>query len=233
MAYTLKAESREIVGNHLERLRENKKIPAVLYGMGKDSQNIQVPAQDFEKLYSDAGENQVVELTIADKKPVNVLVKEVQINPVKRKIIHVDLLAIDVNKEIEVEIPLNFVGEAPAVKATGGSLIKSLDSVHVSCKPKDMVPSLNVKLDKLETLEDNILISDIVVPESFKILSKLLDLVATVIPPRVEEEVKPEEEGEEAEGEAEGEETKEGEEGKSEGEEGKEEGKPEEKKDKK
>lgn len=226
MAYTLKAEPREVTGRRLDQLRENKKIPAVLYGMGKDSQNIQVLSQDFEKLYSQAGENQVVELTIADKKPVNVLVKEVQINPVKRTIIHADLLAIDVNRAIEVEIPLNYIGEAPAVKATGGSLIKSLDSIHVSCKPKDMVPSFDVKLDKLEALEDNILISDLAVPEAFKILSNLSELVATVIPPRVEEE-KPEEEGEEAV--AEGEEEKEGEEAKSE--EG--EGKEEEKKDKK
>lgn len=231
MAYTLKAEPREIAGIRLDQLRENKKIPAVLYGLGKDSQNIQLMAQDFEKLYSQAGENQVVELTIADKKSVDVLIKEVQINPVKRIIIHADLLAIDVNKTIEVEIPLNYVGEAPAVKATGGSLIKNLDSVHVSCKPKDMVPSFDVNVDSLETLEDNILVSDLKVPESFKILSKLTELVATVIPPRVEvEEEEPAEEGEEA---VEGEEKKEGEEETSEGEDGKEKGKPEEKKDKK
>jgi large subunit ribosomal protein L25 len=207
MAYKLAAEPREKSANQLSTLRKDEKIPGILYGVGvKENLMVKFPKLAFQKLYEEAGESQVVELELGSDKPVNVLVRDVQIHPVSRDVIHVDFQAIDVTKPAEIEVPLEFTGEAPAVKASGGSLVKKINSIPVKCLPKDFVKFIEVPLGKLETLEDTILIQDLEIPESFTLMTDEHDLVATVVPPRIEAEPAPAEEVEGEQGEAAGEE---------------------------
>ncbi len=189
MAITLQAQPRTVSGKKVASLRQESMIPAILYGFGqKESQNIAVNYQAFEKVYNEAGESQVVELGLEGGKQVDVLIREVQIHPVTRDYIHTDFQAIDVNTEVEVEVPLEFIGEAPAVKTSGGSLVKSLTTLAVSCLPKNLVKSLAVPLDKLKTIEDVILVSDIEIPETLKVLNDPEELIATVSMPKLEVE---------------------------------------------
>lgn len=213
MAFALTAQPRTVTRSQNKQLRDKKIIPAVLYGTGVENTNVQVSAKEFEKVYEQAGENQVVELTIEGSKPHDVIIREVQINPVKRDIVHADFQSIDVNKPIEVELPIHFTGVAPAVKVSGGSLVKKTDYVNIRCKPKDFIPFIEVSVDNLETLEDSITIADLDLPKNIEVLDNPQDMIATVVPPRVEAEPEPAEaeEGEEA---AEGEKPAEGEEAK-------------------
>ncbi len=191
MSYTLSASPRAIVGRNVKSLFSQRQVPAVLYGFGVQNQVIQVDASAFRKVYHGAGENQVVELTI-DGKTYNVLIREVQINPIRREAIHVDFYAIDVSKPVEVEVPLLFTGEAPAVKVGGNSLVKKMAYINVRCLPKDFVKSVEVPLGGLNTLEDVITVKDISVPANWELLDNEEDIVATVVPPRVETfDVKP------------------------------------------
>lgn len=186
MAYTLKAEERS-KDSKANAVRNTKNIPAVVYGFGiKESQSLSIPYQDFAKVFDEVGESQIVELTVGSNKPVNVLVRDVQINPVKRNMIHADFQAVDITKPVDVEVPLSFVGEAPAVKASGGSLLKKLDTVHAQCLPVDLVKSIEVDLGALKTLEDSLLVSDLPVPKGLKFLTDPSVLVAVVIAPRLE-----------------------------------------------
>ncbi len=188
MAYTLSAEPRTVTGRQLDTLRVEKKVPGNLYGEGlKENQSVQFNLQDFRHVYNEAGESQVIELT-TDAHTYNVLVKEVQINPLTREAIHVDFKAIDISKPVDVEVPLEYVGIAPAVKASGGSLIKKLNTVHVQCLPKDLVKFIEVPLVNLVTVEDTILVSDLSIPETLTLLTHKEDLVATVVPPKMEVE---------------------------------------------
>lgn len=188
MAYTLTAEPRTTTGRQLENLRAEKLVPGILYGEGvKENQNLQVSLKDFRNVYQEAGESQVIELT-SGSDTFNVLVKEVQIDPISRDAIHVDFKSIDISKPVDVEVPLEYIGVAPAVKASGGSLIKKLSTVHVQCLPKDLVKFIEVPLEKLATLEDTILVSDLSIPETLTLLSDEQELVATVVPPKVEAE---------------------------------------------
>ncbi len=200
MAYTLSAEPRTTTGRQLDALRAEKKVPGNLYGEGlKENQSVQFDLQEFRHVYNDAGESQVIELT-ADGQTFNVLVKEVQINPITRNAIHVDFKSIDITKPVDVEVPLEYVGIAPAVKASGGSLIKKLNTVHVQCLPKNLVKFIEVPLEKLVTLEDTLLVSDLIIPETLTLLTHKEDLVATVVPPKIETDAVASEEG--ADGEA-------------------------------
>lgn len=191
MSYTLSASPRTVVGRQVKSLLEQRIIPAVLYGFKTENQVLQVEASAFRKAYLGAGENQVVDLTVGNKTH-HVLIRDVQINPIRREVIHVDFYAIDVTKPVEVEIPLVFTGEAPAVKISGGSLVKKMAHIWVRCLPKDFVKSIEVPVDGLKTMEDVITIKDIKVPANWQVLENAADIVATVVPPRIETfDVKP------------------------------------------
>lgn len=187
MPYSLTAQKRTITGKKVQALREQKLVPAVLYGFGVEQQFLQIPEQAFRKTYIEAGENQVVDLTVEGaSKPVSVLIREIQIDPIRREVIHADLYAIDVTKKVEVEVPLEFIGEAPAVKATGGTLVKKISELSVRCLPKDFVKFVEVPLASLQTLDDAITVADLKIPESWEVLNEPDGIVATVVPLVVE-----------------------------------------------
>lgn len=192
MSISLAAQPRTVTGRNVSSLREESTIPAVVYGLGIKNQSIQVNLQAFHKAYKAAGENQVVDLTVEGGKTVHVLIRDVQINPVRRDIIHADFYAIDITKPVEVEVPLEFTGEAPAVKLTGGSLVKKMANFKVRCLPKDFAKSLEVSVNSLATLEDVIKVKDVSVPSAWQMLENPEDIVATVVPARIETfDVKP------------------------------------------
>jgi large subunit ribosomal protein L25 len=186
MAYTLTAEKREQTGRQLAVLRAESKFPAVLYGTGiTENQKLAVNLQEFTKVYRESGQSQVVELTV-DGKHYDVIVRARQINPITRDAIHADFYVVDINKVIEVKIPLEFTGIAPAVKSSGGSLMKKLNALTVQCLPKNIVKHIEVPLEVIKTLDDNILVSDLTIPEGLEVMVNEADLVATVVPPRIE-----------------------------------------------
>lgn len=191
MSFTLSASPRTVVGRQVKSLLQQRQIPAVLYGFQTENQVIQVDGSAFRKAYLGAGENQVVDLTVGNKTH-HVLIRDMQINPVRREVIHVDFYAIDITKPVEVEIPLVFTGEAPAVKLSGGSLVKKMAQIWVRCLPKDFVKSIEVPVDSLATLEDVITVKDLKIPANMEVLENPADIVSTVVPPRIETfDVKP------------------------------------------
>jgi large subunit ribosomal protein L25 len=128
--------------------------------------------------------------------------------------IHVDYYLVNLNVEMEVDVPLVFVGEAPAVEETGGTLLHNLSSVRVKALPADIPHQIDVNVSTLVSLDVAIHVRDLNLNRDLvHVLADGETLVATVVPPRVEEEPEPVvAEGEELEGEAaEGEEGAEGE----------------------
>ncbi len=191
MSFSLAATPRTVFGRKVKELLANRQIPGVIYGYKTENQPIQVEEGSFRKVLQGAGENQVVDLTIG-KTTHHVLIRDVQIDPIRRDLIHSDFYAIDITKPVDVEVPLEFTGEAPAVKLTGGSLVKKMSIIKVRCLPKDFVKFITVPVDGLETLEDVIRISDLKVPATWTMLENPADVVGKVVPPRIETfDVKP------------------------------------------
>jgi large subunit ribosomal protein L25 len=186
---TLKSKIREVVGKKVKKYRKEGLIPAVLYGHKIKSQNLWIDFLAFEKVYKQAGENTIIELDTEDGKKINALIQEVQVDPVKGNFSHIDFFQIKMDEKIEAEIPLTFIGESPAVKEMAGILIKSMDEILVSCLPGDLPKEFVVDISKLKTFEDHIKISDLDISEKVKVLVEIGTIVASVAPPRSEEEL--------------------------------------------
>lgn len=215
----LKAEKREkeVKPNFL---REKGLIPVVLYGQGTEAESLQIKSNEFEKVLNIAGESSLIDLKVKDGEEIKTIVKNVQKDTLRNKVLHVDLYKIDMKTAIETEIPIHFEGEAKAEKELGGTLVRSLEALHVKCLPGDLVEFFVADLSKLATFDDSIRVSDIAVGDSIEVIANIEDMVANVVPPRIVSEEDEAEKGEEGEAGAEGEETKDGE-GEASGEEAK------------
>ncbi len=193
----LKAEPRTVTGRRpVRRLRRTGLIPAVLYGPGVEPRNLQVRALDVEKLLRVGATTQLVDLEIeGDQKPVKVLIRDIQRHPVKRSLLHVDLIQVSLKEKLEVEVPLVLVGESPAVAAGLGTVNQVLDTVAVLCLPTDIPAHIEVDLGMLTEDHDVIRASELQLPERVELAE---DPDAAVV---VLEYITSEEEAEEAEGE--------------------------------
>lgn len=173
----------------INKIRKDGFLPAVLYGQGGKAQNLKVKLRDFEKAFNEAGETTLIDLMIDEKESVKVIVKDVQRNPIHNNIIHADLYKVNMDELIEVEVPLNFVGESKAERELGGTLSKKLEFVLVSCLPIDLIDHIDVDISVLNTFEDSIKISDLKIPDTIKILNHESGAVASVVAMQKEEVV--------------------------------------------
>ena len=148
------AEKRDILGKKVRNLRKQGFLPAAVYGGGKNAEAISVKEADFMKLWKSAGESTVVELDVGNDRK-NVLIHDVDIDPIKDKPIHVDFYAVDMTKKIHVDVALEFIGESEAVKS-GGVLVKVFHSLKVEALPKDLPHTISVDISALKSLEDSI-----------------------------------------------------------------------------
>ncbi len=186
MTFTLKVSERTEKGKKLEALRANGKLPAVVYGPKHEAMTISLDSKEFAKVFNEAGESSVLVLTGVGE-DVEVLVQDVAYSPVKGGVAHVDFYAIEKGKEVTVNVPLEFTGEAPAIKL-GGSLTKALHEVEVTCKPGNLPHEIVVDVSSLNTFEDSILVKDLAVPAGVKIGNDAEETVAFVAEAKEEPE---------------------------------------------
>lgn len=174
-----------------KELRRDNKIPAVLYGHGVQNVNLAIDYREFEKAYQAGGGKGLLDLTIDAAAPIKVLVQDFQVDPLRSNFTHVDFRQVKMDEKIKTNVNLKFVGESPAVKGLGGIFVKSFNSIPVECLPKDLVAEIAVDISVLKEFGNVIRISDIAAPAGITILAHAVDVVATVTPPRAEEEVAP------------------------------------------
>lgn len=189
---TLSAKIRTIHGKKNGQLRRTGQVPAVLYGHGVSPTPLQMEAKTLTKTWKTAGSSQLVDVAIDEKAPVKVLIHDIQEHPVTGAILHADLYQVKMTEKLETEIPLKFVGEAPAVKDLEGSLITEKDSLEVRCLPGDLVAEFEVNISSLATFDDVITVADIKVPSAIEVLNDPEETVALVTPPRSEAELEAE-----------------------------------------
>lgn len=187
---TLQASTRKEIGHYVEHVRAEGMIPAVVYG-GKESFNIKMAKVPFDKLFRLAGESTLVDLVIDEKKTIPVLIHDFQRHPVTSEFDHVDFYEVDMKKEIVTKIELHFIGEPPAVKEMGGTLVKNMTTIEIKCLPGDLIHSVEVSLAGLNTFEDSIHVKDLPISPNVKVLTPADSLVAKVVEQKAEVEVVP------------------------------------------
>lgn len=189
-----------------DTLRAGGAIPAVLYGPKEDATPIAINARAFERLFKEAGETTLVKLKgVGDDK--DTLIHDVQWHPVTDKPLHADFLVLEKGKKITLNIPLEFVGVAPAEKA-GHIVTKVLHEVEIEVAPHELPQQLEVDISKLENVGDHISAKEIKLPASAELKTDadeiVVSITAFVEEKELETEVKLAEVGEPAkEGEAE------------------------------
>ena len=188
---TLAAEPRQITGKAVARLRRQGRLPAVVYGHGVPSSNLSLDAHEFDVLRRRLGANALVDLSVAGEKADPVLVHEVQIHPVHRRPLHVDLFLVRMTEELTVEVPLVPVGTSEAVEVQGGTLIHALEEVRIRALPDHLPQRIEYPIDSLVDFEGTIHVRDLIIPSDVTLLNELDELVARVIPPRIEVEEAP------------------------------------------
>ncbi|MBW2451041.1 MAG: 50S ribosomal protein L25 [Deltaproteobacteria bacterium] len=175
------------------KVRAEGLVPAIVYGKGIDTLNLRIEPKALQKAIStDAGWNALI--TLKGNGPFDgkvVILKDMQIDPIRRNVLHVDFHAIDLKKKISVMVPVHVAGKSEGEKM-GGSLQIVRHELEILCLPTDIPPSIEIDVSSLQ-IGDVVHIEDIVLPESTEAPHDVNFTVLTVVGLKAEVEEEPEE----------------------------------------
>jgi len=176
---TLKLDTREASGKKVAKLRQDGLVPSVVYGGHDEPVSTQSAFVETTKVVQEAGLHTPVHLTINGKKKL-AIIKDVEIDPVKRQILHVAFHAIKQNDVITTQVPIVLVGQGESAAEKAGLIVlQAIEHLEVKAKPAALPESLEISIAGLETDEDKITVGDIKLPEGveFADVEQDLDLV--------------------------------------------------------
>src|SRR3989344_3575021 len=192
--FALSAKKRTILGRKVKQLRKDGLLPANVFGKKIKSQAVTIHAKEFIKIFADAGESVLVDLGL-DGKKTPVLIKNVSYNPITGAPVHADLHQVDLKEKVTAHVPLEIIGESPAVKDKIGVLLKNLDELEVEALPNDLPEKIEVEISHLKAIDESVKISDLKIGSGVKILTdleleivKIAPLVSTEAEKMVEEQ---------------------------------------------
>jgi large subunit ribosomal protein L25 len=191
----LSATVRTITGKKVKQLRKQGIIPATIYGQEMTPMSVQFVEKEINSVFDHVGESGLVDLMV-DNKKMPILFRNPQYHPVVGSLTHVDCFKVNLKEKIATFVPLEFIGESPAVKA-GNVLVEVLNEVEVEALPTDLPEKIEVDLGALESLDSVITVANLVFDKSkVEIKTDVEQLIAKVEEPKVEEEPVAEETGE-------------------------------------
>ena len=186
----LEAHPREAgTKNDARRVRREGKVPAVLYGAGKDAVPVSLdPRQVSRILHSETGYNTIFDLTLNGGERTKAMIVDWQYEPMKGALLHIDLKRIAMDQKLKVKVPVAMKGEAVGVKQQGGILEQILREVEIECLPQDIPAS--IEADVTELVFGKVLrVSDLPHGDKLRFLTDATQPVAHVI--AIKEEVAP------------------------------------------
>ena len=173
--------------NANRRIRCSGRIPAVMYGPGKEPVAISVDPQAIRAvLHSEAGRNSIFGLSIEGSREDNAMVKDYQLDTVEGSLLHADFIEIAMDKPLTLEVNIEIVGEAEGVKLGGGIMDTVTRSIEVECLPRDIPESIKVNVGGLK-INDYVRVKNLEVDPKVRILSDPEVVIVTIIPPVKEE----------------------------------------------
>jgi large subunit ribosomal protein L25 len=175
--YTLEAQPRTVIGKQVKALRRQELIPAVIYGAGGSTIHISCPRRPLEIVLQKASGTHVIAISV-DGTTQNAIVREVQRDKIKRSLIHVDFLRVDLTKKLRTEVRLTLVAE-PKLTAEL-RLDHLLSQVEVECLPTDIPDHIEVNLSVLKKIGDQITVGDLALPEGVHVLTDPHDVIARI-----------------------------------------------------
>lgn len=192
----LEVQKRTLEGKKVKKIRKDGLIPANLFGKKLKSVSLQLSVKELLKIYKKVGETGLVELQFDGSKH-NVLISDFQIDPVSRKPYHVQFHEVSLTEKLKANVPLELVGESPAVKDGVGLLLQTLNEVEVEALPTDLPEKIEVNVDSLTAVDQQVTVGDLKVTKAVVLLTPLEEIVVKVAP-AISEEAKKEAEAAEA-----------------------------------
>jgi large subunit ribosomal protein L25 len=184
----VKLEARTVIGKKVKRLRKQGILPVHVYGTSVPPVALQGDLRMFRKLIPQVGTNRPVSIEVEGQEGQDLcFVREIQRHPVTEDLLHVDFIRVDVTQTTRAEVPITLVGDAPATRQ-GGTLLQPLQSILVEALPMNIPASLDVDVTGMDDFEKAIYVRDVAVGANVTVISDEGDMVARVIPPRVEAE---------------------------------------------
>ena len=153
------------------RLRHEGKVPAIVYGAGRPPRNITLDQNSLlRQAQNESFFSSVLTVKVGDRTQPCIL-KDIQVHPAKRQVLHLDLQRIVANEKIRMDIPLHFIGidTCPGVKLNGGAVSQVISEVEVSCLPANLPEYIEVDLSHMD-LDQTVHLSDLVIPEGVELL---------------------------------------------------------------
>jgi large subunit ribosomal protein L25 len=160
---TLAATKRTVFGKAAKSLKDEGVVPAIVYGPKQEPVAVALSAREFDRVLKTAGESSVIDLTGLGA-PMQVLIHEVDRDPVTNVPRHADLYAIEKGAKVEVAVPLDFIGESAAVKA-GANLVKVMHELEIEAAPADLPHDIKVDISLLAAVDDQIHVRDLALPK--------------------------------------------------------------------
>ena len=177
---------RSVLGKKVSRLRNEGILPANLYGRGIDSTSLQLQYVEGRDLLNLHGRNNLIEVQISGETEVRpVVVRDVSIHPVTRKILHIDFFQVDLQRTIQADVPLNLIGTSLGVSMYGGVLVQAIDRITIEALPADMPEAIDVDISALEELDSQLFVRDLTISDLVTVLAAEDTLVSAVQRPRV------------------------------------------------
>ena len=188
---TLSAKPRQETGKGAARkLRAAGEVPGTIYGHGRQPQSLSVNSREFERLSERVRiTSTVIELAL-EGKTARTLIRELQRDPIKRTVIHVDFQELVAGEKVTVSVPLRFVGTAEGVKTGGGILEETMHQIEVTCDPANIPDHIDVDVTAL-TIGHSLHVGDLTLPPGVEVVDDPEQTIAVLSAPKAEEEVAP------------------------------------------
>ena len=187
-AVKLEVNTREVLGKKVKRLRRTGTIPVHVYGPGVEPRALQCEQRTLVRALSQAGSNTPIVLTVPGEPGEQLtFAREIQWDPVRGDILHVDFLAVSANIKVTAQVPLNLVGESPGAHDSGGTVVQALFEIDVEALPMEMPGQIDVDLATLHDPNGVIRVADLRLLGNVTILTNPEATIARIESARAEE----------------------------------------------
>jgi large subunit ribosomal protein L25 len=176
----LNAKVRETKGKRVKVLRQDGRIPAVVYGAGITATPVELDALETTRILEGVGASTLIELNVGKEK-YQVLVREIQRDKIRLDILHIDFLNLAMDVVTRTVVPVELIGESPAAKNLGGLLVSGLSEIEVEALPSDLPDRITADVSMIENMDDVITVSDLAFAESVEVLTSPDEVIASVV----------------------------------------------------
>jgi len=156
----LTAQKRTVLGRKVKTLRREGIIPAHVFGHKVKTIHVQIKGSEFSKVFEKVGETGIIDLSI-DKEKRPVLVRNIQLHPVSDIPLHIDFYQVNLSEKVKVNVPLEIIGEAPAVEKKIGLLLTPVTEVEIEALPADIPEKIEVNIEKFGSVGDEVKVKDL------------------------------------------------------------------------